>query len=69
MCSDSSEDESSPRDKLQKTSKGLSDFCIKNIKQADFGRKEIQIAEQGEHKDSSNFHKIHKIDIIYTAPF
>ncbi|XP_076589059.1 S-adenosylhomocysteine hydrolase-like protein 1 [Chaetodon auriga] len=46
VCSDSSEDESSPRDKLQKTSEGLSDFCIKNIKQADFGRKEIDIAEQ-----------------------
>ncbi|XP_041794069.1 S-adenosylhomocysteine hydrolase-like protein 1 isoform X2 [Chelmon rostratus] len=46
VCSDSSEDESSPRDKSQKTSKGLSDFCIKNIKQAYFGRREIEIAEQ-----------------------
>ncbi|XP_062276189.1 S-adenosylhomocysteine hydrolase-like protein 1 isoform X1 [Scomber scombrus] len=46
VCSDSSEDGSSPRDKLQKTSKGSSDFCIKNIKHADFGRREIQIAEQ-----------------------
>eukprot|EP00064_Thunnus_orientalis_P012607 superscaffoldBa00001954_g12642 len=46
VCSDSSEDESTPRDKLQKNSKGFSDFCIKNIKQADFGRREIQIAEQ-----------------------
>lgn len=44
--SDSSEDESSPRDKHQKTAKGLSDFCIKNINQADFGRKEIEMAEQ-----------------------
>ncbi|XP_072241714.1 S-adenosylhomocysteine hydrolase-like protein 1 isoform X1 [Leuresthes tenuis] len=45
--SDTSEGgESSPRDKLQKNSKGLSDFCIKNIKQADFGRREIQIAQQ-----------------------
>ncbi|XP_053174502.1 S-adenosylhomocysteine hydrolase-like protein 1 isoform X2 [Scomber japonicus] len=43
---DSSEDGSSPTDKVQKTSKGSSDFCIKNIKQADFGRKEIRIAEQ-----------------------
>lgn len=48
VCSDSSDDGSSPRDKLQKTSKGSSDFCIKNIKHADFGRREIQIAEQGE---------------------
>ncbi|TMS05169.1 Putative adenosylhomocysteinase 3 [Larimichthys crocea] len=36
--SDSSEDGSSPRDKLQKTSKGFSDFCIKNIQQAEFGQ-------------------------------
>uniref|UniRef100_A0A8D3C8U3 S-adenosyl-L-homocysteine hydrolase NAD binding domain-containing protein n=1 Tax=Scophthalmus maximus TaxID=52904 RepID=A0A8D3C8U3_SCOMX len=34
LCSDSSEDESTPKGKLQKTSEGLSDFCIKNIKQA-----------------------------------
>lgn len=47
-CSESSEDESSPKDKLQKTAKGLSDFRIKNIKQAAFGRREIEIAEQGE---------------------
>ncbi|XP_044048869.1 S-adenosylhomocysteine hydrolase-like protein 1 isoform X4 [Siniperca chuatsi] len=46
VCSDSSEDDSSPRDKLQKTSKGLSDFCVKNIKQAEFGRREIEIAQQ-----------------------
>ncbi|KAM9815235.1 S-adenosylhomocysteine hydrolase-like protein 1 isoform 1-T1 [Syngnathus typhle] len=41
-----SEDDKSPRNKVQKTSKGVSDFCIKNIKQADFGRREICIAEQ-----------------------
>ncbi|XP_047195682.1 S-adenosylhomocysteine hydrolase-like protein 1 isoform X4 [Hippoglossus stenolepis] len=46
VCSDSSEDESSPKGKVQKTSKGLSDFCIKNIKQAESGRKEIEIAQQ-----------------------
>uniref|UniRef100_A0A3Q1FAK3 S-adenosylhomocysteine hydrolase-like protein 1 n=1 Tax=Acanthochromis polyacanthus TaxID=80966 RepID=A0A3Q1FAK3_9TELE len=46
VCSDSSEDEMSPRQKDQKTSKGLTDFCVKNIKQAEFGRKEIEIAEQ-----------------------
>uniref|UniRef100_A0A8D0B4X3 S-adenosyl-L-homocysteine hydrolase NAD binding domain-containing protein n=1 Tax=Sander lucioperca TaxID=283035 RepID=A0A8D0B4X3_SANLU len=45
VCSDS-EDESSPRDKPQKTSKGLSDFCIKNMKQAEFGRREIETAQQ-----------------------
>ncbi|XP_034444635.1 S-adenosylhomocysteine hydrolase-like protein 1 isoform X2 [Hippoglossus hippoglossus] len=46
VCSDSSEDESSPKGKVQKTSKGLSDFCIKNIKQAESGRREIEIAQQ-----------------------
>ena len=44
---DSSDDETSPRDKTQANSHGSSDFCVKNIKQAEFGRREIEIAEQG----------------------
>ena len=32
---------------LQSNTTGLSDFCVKNIKLADFGRREIEIAEQG----------------------
>lgn len=44
---DSSDDETSPRDKTQINSKGSADFCVKNIKQAEFGRREIEIAEQG----------------------
>ena len=32
---------------VQKNSSGGSDFCVKNIKLADFGRREIEIAEQG----------------------
>ncbi|KAG9329009.1 hypothetical protein JZ751_008458 [Albula glossodonta] len=44
---DSSDDETSPRDKTQLNSRGSSDFCVKNIKQAEFGRREIEIAEQG----------------------
>ncbi|XP_067089982.1 S-adenosylhomocysteine hydrolase-like protein 1 isoform X2 [Osmerus mordax] len=43
---DSSEEEGSPRVHQQKTSKGFSDFCVKNIQQSDFGRREIDIAEQ-----------------------
>ncbi|MBN3287276.1 SQOR protein, partial [Polyodon spathula] len=43
---DSSDDETSPRDKTQVNSKGNSDFCVKSIKQAEFGRREIEIAEQ-----------------------
>lgn len=41
------EDSVSPRDRQQMNSKGNSDFCIKNIKLADFGRREIQLAEDG----------------------
>ncbi|XP_029539210.1 S-adenosylhomocysteine hydrolase-like protein 1 isoform X2 [Oncorhynchus nerka] len=43
---DSSDDETSPRDKIQVNSKGTNDFCVKNIKHAEFGRREIEIAEQ-----------------------
>ncbi|KAK6320094.1 hypothetical protein J4Q44_G00092010 [Coregonus suidteri] len=43
---DCSEDVKSPRDRQQRSSKGHQDFCIKNIRQADFGRREIEIAEQ-----------------------
>ncbi|XP_028968059.1 adenosylhomocysteinase-like 1 [Galendromus occidentalis] len=43
----SSDDEGvSPREKVQKSSKGFTDFCVKNIGQASFGRREIEIAEQ-----------------------
>ncbi|XP_065813438.1 S-adenosylhomocysteine hydrolase-like protein 1 isoform X2 [Labrus bergylta] len=45
-CSDSSEEEATPREKSQSSSSSLSDFCIKNIKQAAFGRREIEIAQQ-----------------------
>jgi len=44
--SSSDEEELSPREKVQQTSKGLADFCVRNINQAAFGRKEIDIAEQ-----------------------
>lgn len=43
----SSADETSPRDKEQTNSKGSKDFCVKDIGQASFGRREIEIAEQG----------------------
>ncbi|XP_069175686.1 adenosylhomocysteinase-like 1 isoform X10 [Procambarus clarkii] len=44
--SSSEEDEVSPREKTQKNSKNFTDFCVKNISQAAFGRREIEIAEQ-----------------------
>ncbi|XP_058252382.1 adenosylhomocysteinase like 2a isoform X4 [Hemibagrus wyckioides] len=46
QSSASSEDETSPRDKEQMNSKGSKDFCVKDIGQASFGRREIEIAEQ-----------------------
>lgn len=36
----------SPREKIQKTEKGFTDFCVRNINQHAFGRREIEIAEQ-----------------------
>lgn len=53
---DSSDDETSPRDKTQVNSKGSSDFCVKNIKQAEFGRREIEIAEQGKTRGGQSPH-------------
>ena len=46
--SDSDDDDgTTPREKVQKNSKGFTDFCVRNINQAPFGRREIEIAEQG----------------------
>nr|XP_015922818.2 S-adenosylhomocysteine hydrolase-like protein 1 isoform X3 [Parasteatoda tepidariorum] len=46
-CDTSSDEEGKmPRDKHQVNSAGASDFCVKNIKQSAFGRREIEIAEQ-----------------------
>lgn len=44
--SSSDEEDVPPRNKQQKNSKGSSDFCVRNIGQAAFGRREIEIAEQ-----------------------
>jgi hypothetical protein len=38
----------SPREKIQSNTKGFNDFCVRNIHQHAFGRREIEIAEQGE---------------------
>jgi len=46
---DSSDEEESginPREKEQVNSAGSKDFCVRNINLADFGRREIEIAEQ-----------------------
>ena len=44
--SSSDEDGVSPREKIQKNSKGESDFCVRKIEQHIYGRREIEIAEQ-----------------------
>lgn len=40
------DDTISPREKTQRNSKGFTDFCVKDISECIFGRKEIEIAEQ-----------------------
>ncbi|KAH3845716.1 hypothetical protein DPMN_087999, partial [Dreissena polymorpha] len=40
------EDDVNPREKQQQNTKGFTDFCVKNIDHAAFGRREIEIAEQ-----------------------
>merc|ERR1711953_1423865 len=42
----SSDEEGSPREKIQVNSKGTSDFCVRKIEQHTYGRREIEIAEQ-----------------------
>jgi len=44
--SSSEEDDVSPRENIQKNSKGFSDFCVRRVAQASYGRREIEIAEQ-----------------------
>ncbi|CAG9759653.1 unnamed protein product [Ceutorhynchus assimilis] len=44
--SSSDDDDISPREKVQTNLSGSSDFCVRNISQHAFGRREIEIAEQ-----------------------
>lgn len=44
-----SEDDVPTKAKKQENSSGFSDFCIKDIRLKDFGRREIEFAEQGKH--------------------
>ncbi|XP_029633036.1 S-adenosylhomocysteine hydrolase-like protein 1 isoform X1 [Octopus sinensis] len=44
--SSSEEEDINPKDKVQRNSKGSTDFCVRNIDHAAFGRREIEIAEQ-----------------------
>jgi len=42
-----SEDDTPVRSKIQQNSSGFSDFCIKDIRLKEFGRREIDFAEHG----------------------
>ena len=42
-----SEDDIQVRARKQETSTGFYDFCVKDIRLKDFGRREIDFAEQG----------------------
>ncbi|XP_055333763.1 S-adenosylhomocysteine hydrolase-like protein 1 [Paramacrobiotus metropolitanus] len=42
---DDEESDTSPRDKLQTNSRGGNDFCVRSMKLAAFGRREIELAE------------------------
>ena len=53
--SSSDEDTVSPREKIQRSSSGFIDFCVKNINQHAFGRREIEIAEQGKQLFAHHF--------------
>ncbi|PSN47847.1 Adenosylhomocysteinase 3 [Blattella germanica] len=44
--SSSDEEDVSPRERIQKNSAAFADFCVRNISQHAFGRREIEIAEQ-----------------------
>lgn len=52
--SSSEDDDVSPREKTQQNSKGANDFCVRSINQHAFGRREIEIAEQGKKKEILN---------------
>lgn len=45
--SSSEDDDVSPREKTQKNTNEGTDFCVRSINQHGFGRREIEIAEQG----------------------
>ena len=45
--SSSEDDDASPREKIQKNSSGFSDFCVRKIVQHNYGRREIEVVEDG----------------------
>lgn len=44
-----SEDDTPVKSRHQKNSSGFSDFCVKDIRLREFGRREIDFAEQGKY--------------------
>ena len=47
LGSSSEEDDVSPREVIQKNSAGSSDFCVRKIVQHNYGRREIEVVEDG----------------------
>ena len=64
----SSDDEGSPRDRALANSKGFKDFRIKDIKLAVYGRKEIEIAEQGRLLHHLRWREIIAPFILFSLP-
>ena len=62
-------EEVSPRERVLKNSNRFSDFRIRTIKTAPYGRKEIEMAEQGllnlTHKFYENVHKNIKTSVVF----
>jgi adenosylhomocysteinase len=44
--SSDSDDEHCPREREQRTSNNFTDFCIRNVRQHQYGRREITLAEK-----------------------
>lgn len=44
-----SEDDTPVKSRKQENSSGFYDFCVKDIRLKEFGRREIDFAEQGKH--------------------
>lgn len=66
--SSSEEEDVSPREKVQKNTGGGSDFCVRSINQHGFGRREIEIAEQGLTRKSIQNYP-HILWLIYVLVF
>ena len=55
FCSSEDEDDlPHPRERVHVNSHGFNDFCVKNHNYHQFGRREIELAEQASERESSS---------------